>query len=243
VNRPLRLVTFNIKNGLGKDGVVDNDRLAEVCDGLHADVLALQEVDSGAERSGLANQAAVIAKKCGLSYFYAPAFELKAGGRYGNALLARGEIDTREVLELPVAPDRQPRVAALARVQIDDVALSVAATHLQNRRGGAPRIVEDAQEQLDQLSAVVDALTARRRPRVLLGDLNSAPGVVEPVLTAAGLSVALTTDTAPARMPRLRIDYVAVDRLTIVSAEVVYTPISDHRPVVVEVMPLSGSPE
>ena len=148
VNRPLRLVTFNIKNGLGKDGVVDNDRLAEVCDGLHADVLALQEVDSGAERSGLANQAAVIAKKCGLSYFYAPAFELKAGGRYGNALLARGEIDTREVLELPVAPDRQARVAALARVTIEDVALSVGgdpspeppgwrAADLRGRRGAA----------------------------------------------------------------------------------------------------------
>jgi endonuclease/exonuclease/phosphatase family metal-dependent hydrolase len=234
VNRPLRLATFNIKNGLGKDGVVDNDRLVDVCAGLRADVLALQEVDSGAPRSGRANQAAFVAKACGLSHFFAPAFEMHSGGLYGNALLARGRIDATEVLELPVAPERQARVAALARVEIEDVTLSVAATHIQNRRGGAPRIAEDAEEQLEQLAVVLDALGRRRRPRVLLGDLNSAPGVVEPVLTAAGFSVALTSETAPARLPRLRIDYVAVDRLAIISSEVVRTPVSDHRAVVVE---------
>ncbi|MGQ0804792.1 MAG: endonuclease/exonuclease/phosphatase family protein [Actinomycetota bacterium] len=235
MNRPLRLATFNIKNGLGSDGVVDNDRLAEACAGLRADVLALQEVDSGATRSGGVNQAAVVAKACELTYFYAPAFELKAGGRYGNALLARGNIDETEVLELPVAPERQARVAAIARVEIENVALSVAATHLQNRRTGAPLAAEDAEEQLEQLAVVLEALGRRRRPRVLLGDLNSAPAVVDPVLTAAGFSVADTDATAPARAPRLRIDYVAVERLRIVSAEVVSTPVSDHRAVVVEV--------
>lgn len=234
MNRPLRLATFNIKNGLGTDGVVDNDRLAAVCAGLGADVLALQEVDSGATRSGRANQAAVIAKACGLSHLFAPAFELRAGGLYGNALLGRGRIDETEVLELPVAPERQARVAALARVEFEDVALSVAATHFQNRRGGAPLVAEDAEEQLEQLAVVLEALSRRRRPRVLLGDLNSAPAVIEPVLTAAGFSVAETDATAPARAPRLRIDYVAVDRLAIISSEVVLTPVSDHRAVVVE---------
>jgi endonuclease/exonuclease/phosphatase family metal-dependent hydrolase len=119
-------------------------------------------------------------------------------------------------------------------VEFEDVALSVAATHFQNRRGGAPLVAEDAEEQLEQLAVVVEALGRRRRPRVLLGDLNSAPGVIEPVLTAAGFSVAATAETAPARVPRLQIDYVAVERLTIVSSEVVQTPVSDHRAVVVE---------
>ncbi|HUF85596.1 MAG TPA: endonuclease/exonuclease/phosphatase family protein [Acidimicrobiia bacterium] len=238
MNRPLRLATFNVKNGLGTDGVVDNDRLGEVCAELRADVLALQEVDSGAERSGLANQAAVVARACGLSYFFAPAFEMRAGGLYGNALLARGQIDETEVLELPCARERQARVAALARVEIEDVALSVAVTHLQNRRGGAPLVADDAGEQLEQLEGALEALGRRRRPRVLLGDLNSAPAVIEPVLTGAGFSVADTDATAPARAPRLRIDYVAVERLTIVSSEVIATPVSDHRAVVVEATPL-----
>ncbi len=239
MNRPLRLATFNIKNGLGSDGVVDNDRLAAVCADLRADVLALQEVDSGATRSGRANQAAFVARECGLSHLFAPAFELRPGGRYGNALLGRGAFDEIEVLELPVAADRQPRVAALARIQIEgeDLALSVAATHFQNRRGGAPLVAEDAGEQLEQLTAVLESLGRRRRPRVLLGDLNCAPAVVEPALTAAGFTVAATDATAPAKAPRLQIDYVAVDRLTIVSAEVVTTSVSDHLAVVVEAKP------
>ena len=239
----LRLATFNIKNGLGTDGRVDNDRLAAVCADLEADVLALQEVDSGAPRSGRANQAAVVAKACGLSYFFAPAFELRTGGLYGNALLARGEIGAAEVVELPVAPDRQPRVGIVARLDLGGVALSVAATHFQNRRGGAPTIADDAKEQLGQLTAVLDALGRRRLPRALLGDLNSGPTVVEPMLSAAGYTVAQTEPTAPARLPRLQIDYVAVDRLTIVSSEVVQTPISDHRAVVVEVTTTGEPPE
>jgi endonuclease/exonuclease/phosphatase (EEP) superfamily protein YafD len=115
-------------------------------------------------------------------------------------------------------------------------AQSVAATHLQNRRGQVPRTEDEAQEQLDELHVVLDALARRPRPRALLGDLNMLPDVAEPVLAAAGYDVADSEPTIHARSPKFRIDYVAVDGFTIRRSEVFDTDVSDHRALVVEVV-------
>jgi endonuclease/exonuclease/phosphatase family metal-dependent hydrolase len=230
----MRLGTFNIKNGLCADGSCDPDILVDACRGLRADVLALQEVDREAPRSLRADQTAVVADRCDLTGLYAPARLLREGGEYGNALLAAGEIEDVEHVPLPVAPGREARVAVLAQVHVDGTALSVAATHLQNRHGGAPRTTDEAKEQLEQLEVVLDALAGRPRPRVLLGDLNVVPEVVEPVLATAGYDVADSEPTVHVRAPKIRLDYVAVDGLTIIGSEVVDTDVSDHRALVVE---------
>jgi endonuclease/exonuclease/phosphatase (EEP) superfamily protein YafD len=117
---------------------------------------------------------------------------------------------------------------------VNGTALSVAATHLQNRRGRAPRTADEAEEQLVQLEVVLDALARRPRPRVLLGDLNVLPEVAEPVLAAAGYDVADSEPTVHVRAPKVRLDYVAVDGLTILASEVFDTDVSDHRALVVE---------
>jgi len=228
----MRLATFNIKNGLCADGSCDPDALARACCGLRADVLALQEVDRNAPRSMHADQTEVVAERCELTALYAPARPLRQGGEYGNALLADGRIADVEHVPLPVASGREARAAVLARVEVDGTALSVGATHLQNE---APRIVREADEQLEQLGVVLTALATRPRPRVLLGDLNMPPTIAEPVLQSAGYEIAESELTVPVRTPKLRLDYVAVDGLTIRSSEVHDTDVSDHRAVVVEV--------
>jgi endonuclease/exonuclease/phosphatase family metal-dependent hydrolase len=230
----MRLATFNIQNGLSADGTCDPGALARACCGLRADVLALQEVDRGAPRSMGADQTAAVAERCDLTGLYAPARRLRDGGEYGNALLAAGSITDVEHVPLPVAPGREARAAVLARVDVDGTTLSVAATHLQNRRGRVPGTAAEAEEQLDELHVVLDALARRSRPRALLGDLNMLPEVAEPVLSAAGYEVAESEPTIHARAPKVRIDYVAVDGLTILASEVFDTDVSDHRALVVE---------
>jgi endonuclease/exonuclease/phosphatase family metal-dependent hydrolase len=232
----VRLGTFNIQNGLSVDGTCDPEVLARACCSLQADVLALQEVDRDAPRSMGADQTAVVAERCDLTGLYAPARRLRDGGKYGNALLATGAITEVEHVPLPVAPGREASAVVLARVDVDDTALSVAATHLQNRRGQVPRTEDEAQEQLDELHVVLDALARRPRPRALLGDLNMLPDVAEPVLAAAGYDVADSEPTIHARSPKFRIDYVAVDGFTIRRSEVFDTEVSDHRALVVEVV-------
>ena len=230
----MRLASFNIKNGESEDGSCDPDALADACRTLRADVLALQEVDRGVPRSNRADQTAIVAAGCGLTGLYAPARPLH-GGDLGYTLLVRGTLDDVEHERLPVVRGNEARAAVLARACVDGTALSIAATHLQNHHGGPPPTAHDAAEQLEQLEAVLDALARRPRPRALLGDLNMPPEVVVPVLQGAGYVVADSEPTVIVGAPRFRIDYVAVDGVTVARSEVLDTEVSDHRALVVEV--------
>ncbi|MGH8990216.1 MAG: endonuclease/exonuclease/phosphatase family protein [Acidimicrobiia bacterium] len=222
-----------MKHGSVGAGRVDNRLLARACAGLGADILALQEVDRRAARSGFADQVRRVARATGLSATFGEAARRGPLRRYGNVLLARGVLTEVEVVGLPRPEQGEYRVVVLARLVLDPdlagaegvPALSVAATHLSFRRTEGPA----------QLAAVVELLGRRPLPRVLLGDLNLGPEVVEPALVTSGYQVAATGPTFPAHAPRTRIDYVAVAGLEVVSARAPEAALSDHRPVVAEV--------
>jgi endonuclease/exonuclease/phosphatase family metal-dependent hydrolase len=219
----LRVATFNVKHGDNGGGRVDLRRLGEACAGLGADVLAVQEVDRFARRTGFRDEMRVIARATGLKAVFGEAAR-KRWRTYGNVLLSRGPISEVEVIRLPRPGDREQRVAIVARVDVDGFGLSVGATHLSFRAG----------EGLPQLEVVLDALGRRAGPRVLLGDLNLGPDVVEPAVTAAGYRLAPTGPTFPAGEPRTRIDFVAVSGLEVVTASTPQPGMSDHLPVVAE---------
>ena len=228
------MVTFNVQHGrpaapaapLGRlrRPRLGTDLLARHCRGLGADVLALQEVDVRVARSGWADQAAVVAEATGLEPAFGQARRLCLG-RYGNALLGRNGLSDVEVIRLPREGRAEPRVAVLATVAVG-AGLSVAATHLSTRRP----------EAIAQLEAVMAALVARPGPHVLLGDLNLGPDEVQPMVDAAGLTLAdPAVPSYPASAPRRRIDHVAVSGLSVEAVEVLpAAPVSDHRPVLAE---------
>lgn len=204
-------VTFNIQHGRRPDGVVDVDALASACRAFDADVLALQEVDDGIARSDRVDEARVVADACGMSFAFGPAIP-----KYGNALLVRGELSDVEVLDLPFAPDREPRGAVLGR----GAGTSIACVHL-GLRGDA----------LPQLPIVIAALMARPGPHLLLGDFNLEPGAFD----VAPLTLVDAPATFPARAPKRRIDHVAFAGLTLSRVAVLpEQAVSDHRPLLVE---------
>ena len=175
-------------------------------------------------RSGRADQATSVADACGLTAVFGKAARVGGVGKYGNALLARGDITDVEVVALAKAHrNNEPRAAIVASA----LGVTVCATHLSIHR---PEVHE-------QLRAVVDLLVARPGPHVLVGDLNLLPEEVEPVVAAAGLRLADTTlPTFPRNDPRIRIDHVAVSGdLTVAGVRVVLTDSSDHAALVVEV--------
>jgi endonuclease/exonuclease/phosphatase family metal-dependent hydrolase len=222
----MRIATFNIKHGENGDGRVDLRRLAAACAGLRADVLAVQEVDRFARRTGFRDEMRIIARATGLQAVFGEAAR-RRWRSYGNVLLARGPIRDVEVLKLPRPGLGEPRVAIVARVTVGGAALSVGATHLSFRKG----------EGAAQLEVLLAALARRNGPRVLLGDLNVGPDIVIPMVEAAGYTVAPTEATFPASAPRTRIDYVAVSGLQVVSATTPAVGTSDHLPIVADLAP------
>jgi len=222
----VRIMTFNIQHGRRSDGRIDTELLATYVAGCRPDVVGLQEVDVGVARSGGVDQAATVARAGGFRMVFGPACRQGIRGRYGNALLARGEITDVETMPLPRRGRNERRAGLLATVLVDGHRLSVAVTHLS----------VDAAEVPGQLAAVVEALAARPLPRVLIGDLNLQAVAVAAGLTGRGLALADTTvPTFPAHAPAARIDHVAVGGATMRRVEVLgEPPVSDHRALVVE---------
>lgn len=219
-------------------GRVDVGVLVRTCAALGADVLGLQEVDVGTHRVGGSDLAGEAAATTGMAVAFGPTRPL-GPGRYGNALLARGELQDVELLSLPPSEPPLPfkaskpfrtrneaRGAILASVVLArGWRLSVAVCHL----GLAPG------EAGTQLGAVLASLVERPAPLVLLGDLNLPPGPVHALVEAAGLTLVGGPPTFPGHQPSQRIDHIAVADLVPTGVVAPAVPVSDHRPLVVEV--------
>jgi endonuclease/exonuclease/phosphatase family metal-dependent hydrolase len=225
----MRVATFNVCNGSdGKGTPVDLERLVAGCRGLDADLLALQEVDLGARRSGRIDQAAVIADRLEMSCVFGPGKRLGCGTR-GNALLVRGRLTDVELVTLTGhlrLGRRDRRGVVVAQAQLAGLSVSVAVTHLSIA----------VLDNVPQERRVFDALAERPPPRLLLGDLNRRTDWVRGPAAARGFRL-LDDDvpTYPRRRPRVRIDHVATAGLVTSSPVVIDAGISDHRALTVEV--------
>lgn len=223
----MRVMTYNIRHGAVPGGRVDLAALGEFCAEMEPDVLALQEVDQAAIRSGFADTTAVVSRATGMMSVFGRARRLGIGGRYGNLLLCRGPLSGVEHVKLPRDSRREPRGAILATASIEaaNVPVSVAATHLGVTRA----------EALRQLGYLLNTVSRRPAPRILLGDLNLGPETVGPACEGAGLTLADPDQPSfPAEEPEYRIDHIAVTGLTVESVAVVEGPVSDHRAVIAE---------
>jgi len=225
----VRIVSFNIHHGtVGRRGPVDPEQLGAVCASFDADVIALQEVDRDTYRTARADLAAVAAGACGMAHVFGSS-RWYPGGRYGNALLARGPITAHTVTKLPKVPEGQfwqeQRTALEASVTIDGRSLWVAATHLS---------VPTAQNEV-QLDWLLRHLKGRPRPQVVVGDLNRPLSLVRTDAEQGGLRAVEHGPTFPVTKPKRAIDHVLVTpELTVLRAEVRRTPMSDHAALVID---------
>lgn len=220
----VRIASFNIRHARGLDDRVDLCRIYDVLAPLEPDVVALQEVDQNARRSGRVDQASMLGEQLGMTSVFAPSRGLGWRGRYGLALLARGVIGgvSCELLSRKRWLSEQ-RIALYATVHVKGLALSVATTHLAVReRESGPQLLE-----------VLSTLGDRPRPRLLVGDLNRKPEDVKG-LTSAGYSLGSEAPTFPAAAPRACIDYVAFDTGRMTLAQSIETTASDHCALVVD---------
>jgi endonuclease/exonuclease/phosphatase family metal-dependent hydrolase len=220
----LRVASYNIKHGLGSDGRVDLERVAEVIRGLDADVVTLQEVDRGAARTGEVDQTARLAELTGLRGVFGD-FRPYDGGEYGMAVLTRLPVVAVHNHRLPQAP--APISALEVQVAAGEHVVSVVGVHL----------VRTPEERLAEADTLTGILAAREHPVVLAGDFNSRPGdVVLRRLRRDWLVVPKDGDrfTYPAEAPDREIDFIMIRpgaAFEIVEHRVINEGVaSDHRP-------------
>lgn len=233
----IRVLSYNVKHGYGNDGKVDIRRAGELIRRLAPDLVVLQEIDNGAQRSGRQDQMAVLGAITGLHSRFG-AFMPYQGGHYGMGLLSRYPILESRNHVLPEGPE--PRTALDARVQLPgDEELILCGIHFYATEA----------ERLAQAQTVVDLYRGTETPMIIGGDFNSRPGsTVMDLVERHWVNTDKGEDrfTMSSTDPRSEIDFILyrpASRFQVVSIDVLDEPlISDHRPVLMVLRLVAGTP-
>lgn len=212
----MRVATFNVHHGEGRDGRVDLDRVAEAIAGFEADLVALQELDRNQPRSGDVDQAARLSELLDREVHFFPTLRFK-GGEYGLGLIAEGAEQLR-FASLPQVGEAEPRGLITCRWR----GITVLATHL-SRDEAARRF---------QTVHLAETGADAPPPVLLVGDLNQPRRALRP-LAGAGFHV------PRARRPTVRlsqIDHIVTGPGLALRALWTAAPgVSDHLALVAEI--------
>lgn len=253
----MRLVTWNVLHGRTMaDARVDADRFSDAVQALDADVLALQEVDSGQPRSGMLDLTELAAHAMGgatacfvPTLIGAPARAWRPADNrdlnttsdgYGIALLTRYPVQRWHVLRLDPAGARtlsplDPE-SGTARRPSEEPRAAVAAT-IRSPLGAFTVVCTHLSfvpgSNIRQLRRVMRWMQGLPGPRILMGDLNLPQAVVRRITRAAPLARGATF---PQMQPMVQIDHIlSPDPLPAVrQIRLARPPLSDHLPLAVE---------
>jgi endonuclease/exonuclease/phosphatase family metal-dependent hydrolase len=248
--RRLRVMTYNTHGCVGTDGKCRPERIAEVIRRFRPDVVALQEVDVGQQRSGSLDQARCIAELTDLSAHFTSARDV-GEGRYGNAILTHHPYELRAEGILPVRRG-EVRAAQWLRLALGQGHLDVVNTHLSLHF--FERLVQfralfsdDPASPIGRHPAPFPALSGSLDHLILCGDFNA--GVLSPLYyllhqrlrDAQRVSGGWGQATFPSWLPLFRLDHVWLGKA--LKADAVCVPrdpaaraASDHLPIVVDLI-------
>lgn len=237
----LRVMSYNVAAGNG-----DLARIEDVIRAAAPDLVGLQEVDvHWSARSRFEDQAALLGARLGMHVRFGPIYRLEGTGsgperEFGLAILSRRpivEFRNHEITRHSTQPgDTIPRsmpgfIEAL--VDVNGFRVRVFSTHLDYRAD--PRV---RARQVSDMLAIMDNADG---PTILTGDLNAPPqaGELAPLLTRLrdAWQGSDTGFTYPAADPVRRIDYVLLsDHFAVRGVRVIPSAVSDHRPVVADLV-------
>ncbi len=240
--RTLRVATYNVHGCVGMDRQRCEARVADVIAELSADIIGLQELDRGRQRSANVDQAKIIAERLGWHSHFHPAMR-QGDEHYGHAIVSRHPLTARRAIELPGSA---PFFCRETRSAIGmDVATDFGIVHIVNTHLGLGRRERLLQTQLLTSGEWLDVI-AGDAPLILLGDFNSRPGSrpyqtlsrhlrdVRRLIQPMGL-----IPTFPTSFPIFAVDHIFVNEaLRALSLSVHHSALSrvasDHYPLVAE---------
>jgi endonuclease/exonuclease/phosphatase family metal-dependent hydrolase len=241
----LRVLTYNIHHGEGTDGKLDLERIVKVIRGESPDLVAIQEVDQGTQRSSNIDEPNELSKLTGMHAVFQKNIDHDGGG-YGNVVLSKLPIKSQADVKMPSLAEPEPVEQREQRgMLVVEVALRsgesvwFACTHLDCRR-------EDP-ERFESANVINDWFQKNHpdSPAILTGDLNATCD--SRVAHRFSESWTKVRDeempTVPVKAPRRQIDFIMfrpADRWRTVEARVLDESVaSDHRAyfAIVELLP------
>jgi endonuclease/exonuclease/phosphatase family metal-dependent hydrolase len=232
-----RVMTYNAHSCVGTDGTLSPGRIAEVIARANADVVALQELDTGQSRSASVHQPEWLAEQLGMFVHFTPARRCNEG-HYGNALLTRHPFTVLSEGGLQRRYDEERAVQWL-KIHIAGLEVSVLNTHLSVR-------FRDRLLQIEELLGTEWLAQAESHvPLVLCGDLNSSRfspvyrRLAKDMVDAQCTNGKRALPTWPSRWPLFRIDHLFTSRsIRVIRCGVLRDSLSmlasDHLPLVAE---------
>lgn len=237
----LRLMTYNVHSCVGIDGKLAAERIARVISRANPDVVALQELDVGRQRTGGEDQAQLIARYLEMDYHFHPHIHLEEE-KYGDAILTHLPMRVIKAAELPgciPGGKVEPRGALWVAVDVHGLEVNIINTHL----GLTAR---ERQLQIEALLGSEWGGGLKDSPLILCGDFNTVPGsrgyrlLRSKFLDAqAQLHDHRPVCTFYSRLPSFRIDHIfispgiRVDGITVPRSELA-TVASDHLPLIAD---------
>lgn len=217
-----QLMTYNVKNGAGMDGVTDYARTASVIIHEKPDVVAIQELDSVTGRSKGAYVLDELGKQTGMHATYAPAIDYD-GGKYGIGILSKKQPLHVYRYALP------GREEARALLVVEFKKYVYACMHLS--------LTEE--DRIASLPIIREATSGFDKPVFIAGDWNDTPDSPFIQEMQKDFRILSPTDqlTCPADEPKACIDYIAVKKdckpkhFAFFSYVAPASVESDHRPV------------
>jgi endonuclease/exonuclease/phosphatase family metal-dependent hydrolase len=237
-------MTWNIHHGEGTDKKIDVDRIAQLIIEEKTDIVAIQEVDRGVERSKKIDIITKLADITGMTYAFGKTIDYQ-GGEYGNALLTRFPIFEEHNVLFKSFPGTEQRGVLLLVLGVIGEEVIVANTHFDSQANDSLRVGA-----VGELKKILKGYSSRAT--ILCGDFNDIPSssvvtqLKEEYLDTWELAGTWEGFTFPADVPKKRIDFAftnnsrgqdsttAAVHLRPLSAHVVKSLASDHLPLVVE---------
>lgn len=226
----LKLMTYNMHRGIGKNGKLNLNNTAEVIKTCDAAIIGLQEVERHSIRTGFQDQIEVLSKKLGMNFAYGKSINV-LNGAYGNGLLSIYPIDEYTVYDLPSFSFSEQRTILRTVVNIEGNRLAVYNTHLGLKES-------ERREQLDYILGLIKEETLNY---VLMGDMNTKSEKLN-MLTiymkdSAQDSKKQELSTFSEKDVQERIDYIFVSSdVQVTDYDVIISEASDHYPVISEIV-------
>lgn len=214
----IKIMTFNIRRGLGSDLSLNLERTAKVIAELQPDVVCLQEVFSGSKILAI-NQHETLSRLTGMNCAFDKSHSFIGLG-WGNSILAKHQIIRHGKYLLTSGLEK--RICQYGVIKFSGREFIIFNTHF-----GLSRKTRMLQKQ------EVDKLIGAYKPNIVCGDFNYDLST-EQLFT--GLSLVLNGEhTYPAHKPRKSIDNIIYkNNLKLVNKIIPKTMASDHLPVYAE---------